>query len=1154
MENRMWVTVQTTAVLLLSLVLFTCTDESNPYDVPEAAEIVWGDKTPADGSSIPFFTGTAISGKVLLPEHVKRVTITTSGNMAESSDTLVFDAATRGWPTFTFRVSFPDTGSKMITATGLLSNGDSIRADRRIYMHSPLNPPDIDTGIGIQVELKTDPVGDDVTYVWVLYFKDNVLPKKSSTNVVKYTIPSSAPDSGVLYVESPEYEQRSIGVSFMVTARDLTPPQISLIDAELSPSGDLVYLNRDRNTITFRVEDAEQSVAEVRVNGTEASCSSGLCSYTPTFDATGVEERSITITAKDFAGNSSSKNIVVRYDPLQGGDPEIELLTRLDEQDRLSTTNRMVSIYGYVASAFGRKFGLKVLGESDTVIQISEGFDLTRSIAGDTVVFSLELYSDTTARGNWISRKQFTAIYSSVDETPPEIRGFHIGDTEIFDGHVTPDSIITLRVLVREDNSSVAGVDIESITATHDGDGYYSAQVTLSHVLEGNEVWVVARNEYHDTARASITIKYNKPPKVIVKPAEVASIGEVVTDTVLYSDPEGDDVATTVYREISTPQASVEVSRGPDGFLEWTPDVVGKYRYIVIVNDGYEQLTVESPWSHVYEPKDTAEPIEPARFAMSRELEDTLTAALDSLSLVVRTEPAFQPARNGIVADLRTERGELYKTLLIEGDSLITWRPLDTDTGKYVLNLTVKTFEEVTDSHSHPIKVISKPSVTFSQLSGEAAESIGIYDIGIKMSRPLSGPVPVAVTVQAGGSVTRAVDYTLGDTLGTFSPGQTQLTIPVSIIDDQTQEDDEAIVFKLVPGLSDLVSYSREFHTLTIMDNDTGTTAIEQPKVSFVNSKRRVREQDAILLVEVALSKAPHEPVEVGIGVTGTAVVSEDYHLSANRVRFEVGDTLAEIQVTIVVDGVCEKASEDIRLMLENPSGAEPGAITDHRIEIDANEQYLCGRNVLVVHESTGKHKNESDRLDFRVIDTLKSRGYVVTRVTGGDLMGNSESVLSDKGVVFISQSVSKPRIAEFFKDVSKPVVCASGPNDYTVLGLAQTTTGVSEEEYLALHNTGAIRNDLSVSRDVRILSGFQAVPWAIPASSATVVATVKGEPDHAAIFLYESGVALADGTKAVSARAGFPMIEISGAAPEYEAEWWKLLIEVLDWAASKNE
>lgn len=1145
--------IQTTAVLLLSLTLFTCTDESNPYDVPEAAEIVWGDKTPAEGSSIPFFTGTAVNGKVLLPEHVKRVTITTSGNMAEGSDTLVFDAATRGWPTFTFRVSFPDTGSKMITATGLLSNGDSITADRRIYVHSPLNPPDIDTGIGARVELKTDPVGDDVTYVWDLYFADNVLPKKSSTNVVKYTIPSSAPDSGVLYVESSEHEQRSIGVSFMVTARDLTPPQISLIDAELSPSGEMVYLNRDRNTITFRVEDAEQSVADVRVNGTEASCLSGVCSYTPTFDATEVEERSITITAKDFAGNSSSKSFVVRYDPLQGSDPELRLMTKLDEQDRLSTTNRMVNIYGWVASAFGRKFGLKVLGESDTVIQISEEFDLTRSIAGDTVVFSLELYPDTTARGNWISRKQFTAIYSSVDETPPEIRGFYIGDTKIFDGHITPDSIMTLRVLVREDNSSVAGVDIESKAATHDGDGYYSAQVTLSHILEGNEVEVVARNEYNDTARGSITIKYNKPPEVVVKPAKTATIGETVTDTIVCSDPEGDDLAITIYREFSTPPDSVEVNRGPNDFLEWTPDAVGKYRYIVIANDGYEQLTVESPWRHVYEPRDTTEPVEPARFAMSWELEDTLTAALDSLSVVVRTEPAFQPARNGIVAELRTEQGELYKTLLIERDSLITWRPLDTDTGKYLLNLTVKTFEEVTDSYSHPIRVIPKPSVAFSQLSGEAPESIGTYEIGIKMSRPLSGPVPVAVTVQAGGSATRAVDYTLSDTLRTFSPGQTQLTIPVGITDDQTQEEDETIVFKLVPGLSDLVSYSREFHTLTIIDNDTGITAIEQPKVSFVTSGRRVREQDTVLGVEIALSKAAHEPVEVGIGVAGTAIASEDYHLSANRVRFEVGDTLAEIQITIVVDGVCEKASEDIRLMLENPSGAEFGSITDHQIQIDANEQHLCGKNALVISEGTGRYKNEYDKIDGRLIDTLESRGYVVTRVSGGDLMGNPESVLADNGVVFVSQSVSKPRVIELLKDVSKPVVCASGSEDYSVLGIAQNV-GTSEKEFLVVHPNGTIRNELSTPQDVRILSGFQSVPWATPAASATVVATLKGEPDHAAIFLYESGATLADGTKAASARAGFPMIEIAGAAPEYEAEWWKLLVEVLDWAASENE
>jgi hypothetical protein len=351
------------------------------------------------------------------------------------------------------------------------------------------------------------------------------------------------------------------------------------------------------------------------------------------------------------------------------------------------------------------------------------------------------------------------------------------------------------------------------------------------------------------------------------------------------------------------------------------------------------------------------------------------------------------------------------------------------------------------------------------------------------------------------------------------------------------------------------VDYSTGQFILYIADNDTGSAAIEQPKVFFTGSSQRVRELDTTLQVEIALSKAPHEPVEVGIGTDGTAVLGEDYSLSSGLVRFEIGDSLEEVQVEIRADGVCEKSSESIRLTLENPSGAEVGAATELVIEIDSNEQHLCSKNALVISGNCGgRYKKECESIDIRLIDTLKAHGYAVTQIFEGEFMGATDPALASSGVVFVSQSVRQQKAAEQLKGAAKPVVCATGPRDYSVLGLAQNATGTSEKELLVMEPNGFIRNEPAVSRGVRILSGIQPVPWAKPAASATIVATLKGEPEHAAIFLYDPGSTLADGTKAASARAGFPMIEIEKNVPEYEAEWWKLLIEVLDWAASGNQ
>ncbi len=1160
MRNGAWCPIQTFAVLLLSLGVLTCTEESNPYDVPDAAEIVWGDEVPADGASIPFFTTTTINGKILLSEHVNRLTVVTPGNMAEPSDTLEFDGATRGWPTFSFRASFADTGAKMITATGLLSNGDSIRADRLVYVHSPLNPRDIDAGIGSLVELRTDPVGDDVTYVWDLYFTNEILSKKSGTNVVKYTIRSPAPDSGVLYVQ--EHERRSIGASFLITARDLTPPEITLIEAELSPTKDTVFLSRDRKTIRFEVTDnKELSVADVQVNGVDVPCSSGVCSYTLNFETTVVKDRNITITAADFAGNTSEMALVVRYDPSQGAEPYIDLGTKLDEQSRYTTTNDTVNLYGEIQNASGT-WGLRVTRNAvvDTVLSVTSGtpFDFYRPVLSDTVEFLLALYPDTTARGNPITTKRFIAIKSAVDETPPDIEGFYVGTTLIGNTYTTSDSVITLRVQVKDQNSGVKTVYIQSKKVQDEGDGFYSAQVPLSHIPNGNTIHVIAENTYDSTTTESRTIYYNNPPEVTFRPADIAYVGRIVVDTFDIIDPDGDALTVTAERRFSDLVEQIEISPGLDRLVRWTPSTTGDYEYSITVEDNYDDGKPEvfRSGGRVYAaPADTNDPVDSTKFAIAYDFPDTLTAGLDSLFFIARTTPPFQSTKNSLVALLRTSAGQAIDTLDITDDTLVNWKPLSTDTGEHELYLKVITAGSgVTDSLVRGLTVIPRATVAFSGSLGEVAESDNTYNIGITMNRPVAVPVTVSVTT-GGGNANRGADYTIADTSGTFASGQTQLNIPITIIDDQTRENEEEyIVFQLL-GPSSQVDYSSSQYTLYIKDNDTGSTAIEQPKVFFTGNPQRVRETETTIHVGIALSKAPHEPVEVGIGTGGTAVLSEDYSLSSNSVRFEIGDSLEEVRVAVLVDGVCEKSSEYISLVLENPSGAEFGSVTEFRIEIDPNEQSLCSKNAVVVSGNCGgRYKKECENTDIRLIDTLEAHGYVVTQVFEGEFMGAGDPALTNSGVVFVSQSVRQQKIVEQLKGVAKPVVCATGLNDYSVLGLAQNATGSSEKEFLTIQPNNVIRNDLSAAREARILSGIQPVPWAIPAASATIVATLQGEPDHAAIFLYDPGVTLADGTKAASARAGFPMIEFEKSVPEYEAEWWNLLIEVLDWAASENE
>jgi hypothetical protein len=78
--------------------------------------------------------------------------------------------------------------------------------------------------------------------------------------------------------------------------------------------------------------------------------------------------------------------------------------------------------------------------------------------------------------------------------------------------------------------------------------------------------------------------------------------------------------------------------------------------------------------------------------------------------------------------------------------------------------------------------------------------------------------VQYAVT---GGSATNGTDYTLSPGTLTFAAGQTTKTISISVVDDDTEEEDETIVIGLSnPGNATLGTKTE--HTYTIIDNEAG--------------------------------------------------------------------------------------------------------------------------------------------------------------------------------------------------------------------------------------------------------------------------------------------------------------------------------------------
>src|SRR5262245_41481841 len=109
-------------------------------------------------------------------------------------------------------------------------------------------------------------------------------------------------------------------------------------------------------------------------------------------------------------------------------------------------------------------------------------------------------------------------------------------------------------------------------------------------------------------------------------------------------------------------------------------------------------------------------------------------------------------------------------------------------------------------------------TVSFKHAASLAGEGVGTANLAVVLSAAAASPVSVDYAV-TGGTATAGSDYALAAGTLTFNPGQTRLLIPISIVNDALDEDNETIEVTLSnPGNATLGSVTE--HTFTIVDND----------------------------------------------------------------------------------------------------------------------------------------------------------------------------------------------------------------------------------------------------------------------------------------------------------------------------------------------
>src|SRR5690606_12343 len=121
--------------------------------------------------------------------------------------------------------------------------------------------------------------------------------------------------------------------------------------------------------------------------------------------------------------------------------------------------------------------------------------------------------------------------------------------------------------------------------------------------------------------------------------------------------------------------------------------------------------------------------------------------------------------------------------------------------------------------------------------------------------------ISVAATGDATGG---GVDYTLGTTLVTFAPGETSAMLPLEIVNDLLDENDEQISLQLENGIN-VIPEGIVTYTHTIEDDD------DPPTVSFTAASSTVTEAAGMIDLEVQLSAPSGKDITVPFELGGTA-------------------------------------------------------------------------------------------------------------------------------------------------------------------------------------------------------------------------------------------------------------------------------------------
>ncbi len=204
---------------------------------------------------------------------------------------------------------------------------------------------------------------------------------------------------------------------------------------------------------------------------------------------------------------------------------------------------------------------------------------------------------------------------------------------------------------------------------------------------------------------------------------------------------------------------------------------------------------------------------------------------------------------------------------------------------------------EITDDDDPPVLSISAPSVTEGDSDDETAATLTFT---VSLDAASGKTVTVAYADAETGTATSATDYTAitGATL-TFTPGQTEKTVDVTVTGDELDEANETVILRLSSPTNATLSggVTNLDGTGTITDDDTAALSINDVTVA----------EGATATFTITLSTESATDVTVtATTAPGTATAPADYTHKTQDLTIAAGSTSASFTVSVANDDIGE--------------------------------------------------------------------------------------------------------------------------------------------------------------------------------------------------------------------------------------------------------